>query len=238
MMHILETIHGLVWGMPALVMILGVGLYLTIRTGCAQLRFFPKALRLFARRITKRDVSDGVSPFQALCTALAATVGTGNLAGVAGAISIGGPGSIFWMWICALLGMGTKYAEATLAVRYHQPDPNGGYAGGPMHMIKHGLGSKWKPLALVYCFFGVVAAFGVGNCTQINAVVSGIHSVASSFGLDCNKNVDLVIGLLLGGLIVMMLLGGARRIGQIAELLVPVAASMYIVLALGVLIIR
>lgn len=238
MTNILESVNAVVWGIPALVLILGVGLFLTIRTGFVQLRFFPRALKLFMKRLFGKEKSGDVSPFQALCTALAATVGTGNLAGVAGAIAIGGPGSVFWMWICALLGMVTKYAEAALAVRYQIRDPDGTLSGGPMYIITRGLGLKWRPLALCYCFFGVVAAFGVGNCTQINAVVTGINSVTAMFGIPESVPGNLLMGLILGAVIVAMLLGGARRIGRVAEMLVPFAAAVYILLALGVLAIR
>ena len=238
MTKILENTHAIVWGVPALVLILGVGLYLSVRTRFAQLRFFPKALRLFVKRLFGKEKSEGVSSFQALCTALAATVGTGNLAGVAGAIAIGGPGSIFWMWICALLGMVTKYAEATLAVHFQVIHKDGSISGGPMHMIACGLGPKWKPLAYLYCFFGIVAAFGVGNCTQINAVVSGINGVIGIFGRSESFYGNLTMGVILGIMVVSMLLGGAKRIGMIAEKLVPFAAGAYIFLAFGVLILR
>lgn len=239
MTKILETVNGIVWGVPALVMILGVGLYLTIRTGFAQVRLFPKSIRQFFARMFSREKSqDGVSSFQALCTALAATVGTGNLAGVAGAIAIGGPGSVFWMWVCAFLGMVTKYAEAVLAVRFQQRNQDGTVSGGPMYMIEHGLGKKWRWLACCYCFFGVVAAFGVGNCTQINAVVIGINTVLESLGVEAGSNLNLMLGIFLAVLVVSMLLGGARRIGSIAEKLVPLAAAAYILLACGVLILR
>ena len=177
MTKILEQLNRFVWGVPALVLILGVGFYLSVRTGFAQLTLFPKAVRQFVRRFREKNESgDGVSAYQALCTALAATVGTGNLAGVAGAIAIGGPGAVFWIWICALLGMVTKFAEATLAVRYRAHTQSGEAVGGPMHMICQGMGKKWTWLAGVYCFFGVVAAFGVGNATQVNAVISGINT--------------------------------------------------------------
>lgn len=238
MTNILECIHAIVWGVPALVLILGAGLYLSVRTGFAQLRFFPKALKLFVKRLFGEDKTEGVSSFQALCTALAATVGTGNLAGVAGAIAIGGPGSVFWMWICALLGMVTKYAEATLAVRFQVIQKDGSISGGPMHMITHGLGPKWKPLASLYCFLGVVAAFGVGNCTQINAVVSGINGVIGIFGRSESFFGNLTMGVLLGIMVVSMLLGGAKRIGEIAEKLVPFAAGAYMILSFGVLAFR
>ena len=238
MMKVLETVNNIVWGIPALVLILGIGLYLSIRTGFAQIRFFPRALGRFLARLRRRDTSQGVSPFQALCTALAATVGTGNLAGVAGAMAIGGPGAIFWMWVCGILGMMTKYAEATLAVRYQVCHPDGTCSGGPMHMITRGLGPRWRPLALCYCFFGVIASFGVGNCTQINAVLTGIREVSRTLGYEGGRGFDLCLGILFGILVVAMLLGGARRIGEAAEKLVPFAAGLYILLAAGVLVVR
>ena len=235
-MEILKQLNRFVWGVPALVLILGVGLYLSCRTGFAQLRLFPGALKRFLSRFLKREESDGVSPFQALCTALAATVGTGNLAGVAGAIAIGGPGAIFWMWICGILGMVTKYAEATLAVRYQVQSADGTYSGGPMQMITGGLGKSWRPLSLCYSFFGVVACFGVGNCTQINAVITGFHEVTGQFGIRMSARWDLILGVIFGLLVTAMLLGGARRIGEAAERLVPFAAGVSILLSVGLLI--
>ena len=237
MTDVIASVNRIVWGAPVLLMILAVGLYLSVRTGFAQIRLFHVALRSFLRRFLKRENSNGVSSYQALCTALAATVGTGNIVGVAGAIAIGGPGAIFWMWICALLGMVTKYAEATLAVRYREKNEDGEYVGGPMYMIKTALPSfRW--LAYVYCFFGVIAAFGVGNATQINAVIGGVNSVISFFGGYHNIASDLFLGLLLSILILFMLLGGARRIGTIAERLVPYAAIGYLLLCCIVLLSR
>ena len=238
MTKILEWINTVVWGIPALVLILGVGLYISFRTGFAQLRLFPRAWHDFVSRLTRKGETSGVSPYQALCTALAATVGTGNLAGVAGAIAIGGPGSIFWMWVCAILGMGLKFAEATLAVRFRQKNADGSYSAGPMHIIRLGLGRKWLPLASLYSFFGVVAAFGVGNGTQINAVLTGIRGTVAYFGLPWNRAGELMLAIVLAGLVVSMLLGGARRIGAVAEALVPFAAATYIILGFGVLILR
>lgn len=239
MTNALEFINRIVWGAPALLLILGIGLYLSFRTGFAQLVFFPKALRAFAARFCVREKSaDGVSPYQALCTALAATVGTGNLAGVAGAIAIGGPGAVFWMWVCAFFGMATKYAEATLAVRYRVKNDSGEYVGGPMYMIRQGLGRRWQWLAGIYCFFGVVAAFGVGNATQVNAVIGGVNSAVAAYGGRMGKNGDLLLGVALAALITMMLLGGAKRIGVIAEQLVPFASIAYLLLGGGVLVSR
>ena len=163
--------------------------------------------------------------------------GTGNIAGVAGAIAIGGPGSIFWMWICALLGMVTKFAEAALAVRFRIKS-QGEYVGGPMYMITQGLGPKWKPLATAYAFFGVVAAFGVGNATQINAVVTGVNQALTAFGGTPSVVGNLLLGLVLAVLIGWMLMGGAKRIGAAAEMLVPFAAAAYLLLGGMVLIAR
>ena len=235
MTELLEKINEVVWGPPTLALILGVGLYLSVRTGFVQLRLLPEALRAFWAKLRNKDTSSGVSSYQALCTALAATVGTGNIAGVAGAIAIGGPGAIFWMWISALIGMGTKFAEVVLAVRYRQKNEAGEWLGGPMYMIQKGMGKKWTWLAGIYCFFGVVAAFGVGNATQINAVIDGANSVIRFCGGETSRIIDLFIGIILAFLICMILLGGARRIGTIAEGLVPFAALVYILMCIGVL---
>ena len=239
MADILEKINALVWGAPALVGILGVGLYLSFRTGFAQLRLFPRAVRSFVSKLRGRKrEQDGVSPFQALCTALAATVGTGNLAGVAGAMAIGGPGAIFWMWICAILGMMTKFAEAALSVRHRVKNSNGEWVGGPMYMIQKGMGSRWRWLAATYSFFGVVAAFGVGNATQINAVVDGVNQVIRSAGGEETWTGNLLMGVGLSVLVCGILLGGMAKIGKIAEKIVPFAAGCYLLLGAGVLIAR
>lgn len=207
MAEILDKIYTVVWGVPALVLILGVGIYLSIRTSFAQVRFFPRAIRLFFRRLFgKRECGGGVSPFQALCTALAATVGTGNLAGVAGALAIGGPGAIFWMWICGILGMVTKFAEAVLSVRYREKH-GGEFYGGPMYVMRKGLGRRWAWLGAVYSFFGVVAAFGVGNATQINAVITGINDCILAVGGTPDYLGNLIMGAILALLIFLLLSG-------------------------------
>ncbi len=225
---IVEKINTLVWGLPALVMILGTGLYLSLRTGFVQLRFFPEALRRFAGMLRGCDRSS----FRSFCTALGATVGTGNLVGVAGALCLGGPGSIFWMWICGFLGMGVKYAEAVLAVRYRVRE-NGEAVGGPMYIICRGMGERWRWLACIYSFLGVLAAFGVGNATQINAIVTGFHAVTGGG----SKESDLLLGLGLAILVGLLLSGGAKRIGAAAEKLVPFAAGGYILLCAAVLVV-
>lgn len=237
MVHILERINAFVWGAPALLLIVGVGLYLSIRTGFAQIRLLPKAIMLFFKNLKSRnDDGNGVSAYQALCTALAATVGTGNLAGVAGAIAIGGPGAVFWMWMCAFLGMITKFAEAVLAVRFRVKINANEHTGGPMYMIRHGMGRKWQWLGAIYCFFGVVAAFGAGNATQINAMVGGINSVIIAYGGQEHFGVNLLVGVGSAILIALMLSGGAKRIGRAAEQIVPFASVFYILLCLGVFI--
>ena len=238
-MKILQSVYNAVWGAPALILILGVGVYLSIRTGFAQLRTFPNAIRLFFRRMFgKTGAGEGVSSFQALCTALAATVGTGNLAGVAGAIAIGGPGAVFWMWLCGILGMILKFAEATLAVHCRAKNGNGEYVGGPMYMIRQGLPKAFWPLAGMYAFFGVVAAFGVGNATQINTVITGFADTLAIFGYSMPQWGKLLLGIGLAALIGAMLLGGAKRIGRIAERMVPFAAGLYILLGFAVLVLR
>lgn len=234
----IDGLNRIVWGAPALVLIVGVGLYLSLRLRFAQLTLFPGAWRRFVAMLRPgRKSEDGVTPFQALCTALAATVGTGNIVGVAGAICLGGPGAVFWMWICGVLGMVTKYAEVTLALRYRVKTP-AGWIGGPMYVITQGLGAKFSPMAVAYCLFGVVASFGVGNATQINAVISGVNDVVTRFGGEQTKLGNLVMGLVLAALVGAMLLGGARRVGIVAERLVPFVSAAYILLCAVVLALR
>lgn len=233
----LEKVNGIVWGVPALLGILGVGAYLSVRTGFAQLRLLPMALkRFFGMLFRGNDVQEGITPVQALCTALAATVGTGNLVGVAGAICLGGPGAVFWMWIGGILGMGTKFCEAMLAVRYRQKRGNE-YIGGPMYIISRGMGKKWQPLAAAYAIFGVIAAFGVGNATQINSVISGVNTVMGQFGVQKSLWLDLLLGAFLGVLTGVLLMGGGKRIARAAEKLVPIASAAYILLCIGALVV-
>ena len=234
MTKILSSVNAIVWGAPALLLILGVGLFLTVRLGFVQFQLLPRAFRTLGRKLRSGE-SGGVTPVQALCTALAATVGTGNLVGVAGAICLGGPGAVFWMWVCGLLGMATKYAEAALAVRF-RVKTGGGYAGGPMYVMTQGLGERFRPLARCYASFGVVAAFGVGCAAQISSAVSGIHSVVRYFGGSPSRMGNVWIGLILATVLGTMLLGGAKRIGRAAQLLVPAAAALYIAMCAAVLV--
>ena len=230
MEQIISAVNRVVWGVPALVMILGTGACLSFSTDFVQLRLLPLAVRTFFQKL-RSPKTDGVSPYQALCTALAATVGTGNIAGVAGAIALGGPGSIFWMWVCAIFGMIIKFAEATLSVHYRTKDG----CCGPMYVIEKGLGRKWSWMGKLYCFFGVVAALGVGNATQIDAVIAGSRDVLQYFGRSGTRVTDLSIGAVAAVILLAVLLGGAKRIGQFAEALVPFAAVSYLALCLGAL---
>lgn len=234
-----SAVNSFIWGVPAMICIIGVGLYLSIRTNFIQIRKFPYAIKTtLGRMFHKKEASDGtMTPFQAVCTALAATVGTGNIAGVAGAIAIGGPGAVFWMWISAFLGMCTKFSEVTLAVHFRERNKNGDYVGGPMYYIKNGLSKNWQWLAVLFSAFGVLTVFGTGNATQANTITTAINSALLNYNiLDQSqlKTSNLIIGILLAVLLALVLLGGVKRIGKVTEKLVPFMALLYIVLALGV----
>ena len=238
-----SVINNFIWGVPAMICIIGVGLYLSVGLRFLQIRKFPYAIRVTIGRIfRKRDASDGaMTPFQAVCTALAATVGTGNIAGVAGAIAIGGPGAVFWMWISAVLGMCTKFSEVTLAVHFRETNKNGDLVGGPMYYIKNGLGPKWHWLAVLFSTFGVLTVFGTGNATQVNTITTAINSALENYQLINDQSkpvVCLVIGIVLAALVGLVLLGGVKRIGTVSEKLVPFMALLYILLALGVVLLH
>lgn len=182
-----------------------------------------------------------MSPFQAVCTALAGTVGTGNIAGVAGAIALGGPGAIFWMWCSAFLGMCTKFSEVTLAIHFREKNANGEYVGGPMYYIKNGLSKKWHFLAVLYALFGVLTVFGTGNATQVNTIVSSIHSALHNLHIidgTVDERANLIFGIFIAAFVAMVLLGGIQRIGQVSEKLVPFMATLYVILAIGVVILH
>ena len=233
--RMLSLVNGFVWGAPTLILILGVGLFLTLRLKAVQLRMLPRAVMQLVGSLGKK--TDSVSPARALCTALAATVGTGNLVGVAGALCLGGPGAVFWMWICGLLGMAVKYAETVLAIRYREETPEG-FNGGPMYVMVRGLGEGFRPMAKVYCVFGILAAFGVGNGVQINSAVAGIRGILQPLGLRLTGTGAFCAGLLLAAVIGSVLLGGAKRIGAAAEGIIPLAAAGYVFLCVLVLVLR
>lgn len=238
-----QVVNNFIWGLPAMVCILGVGLLLSVRTNFLQIRKFPYAIKTTLGRVFRRkDASDGtMTPFQAVCTALAGTVGTGNIAGVAGAIAIGGPGAVFWMWCSALLGMCTKFAEVTLAVHYRERSDAGEWVGGPMYYIKNGLGKRWQFLAVLYSLFGVLTVFGTGNATQVNTITTAIDTALLEFHIVAENilpTLNLVIGILCAMLVAMVLLGGIKRIGSVSEKLVPFMALFYVILAVGVVLLN
>ena len=238
-----DVVNGLVWGVPAMVCIIGVGILLSVRTGFIQFRKFPYAMKATLGKIFKKSEAGhgSITPFQAVCTALAATVGTGNIAGVAGAIAIGGPGAVFWMWMSALLGMCTKFAEVTLAVHFRERNEHGDYVGGPMYYIKNGLSKNWHFLAVLYAAFAVLTVFGTGNATQVNTITTAINSALLSYNvIDASSQgmVSLIIGIIITIVVAMVLLGGVKRIGRVAERLVPFMAVLYIILGVGVIVLN
>jgi AGCS family alanine or glycine:cation symporter len=238
-----NAVNNFVWGVPAMICIVGVGLLLSIRTGFLQIREFPYMLKVtIGKMFHKKEAQDGaMTPFQAVCTALAATVGTGNIAGVAGAIAIGGPGAVFWMWMSALLGMCTKFSEVTLAVHFREKNAEGDYVGGPMYYIKNGLGPKFMWLAVIYSVLGVLTVFGTGNATQVNTITTAVDSALLNFGViseSMTGAVNLGIGILITVIVLLVLVGGIRRIGKVTERLVPFMAVLYVILAIGVLILH
>lgn len=217
---VLNSLSGFIWGPFTLVLLLGVGIYLSLGLKLMPWRQLSNAFKHLI--IGRSSQGDGdIPPFQALMTAMSATVGTGNIAGVATAIFIGGPGAIFWMWITALFGMATKYAEAVLAVKYRETDDDGRFVGGPMYYIKNGLGKKWHWLGFLFALFGTIAAFGIGNMVQSNSVADALHS---NFAVDTN-----LTGIVIAGLAALVILGGIKRIGTVASKLVPIMAIFYIV---------
>ena len=238
-----NALNNFIWGVPAMICIIGVGLVLSCRTKFIQFRKFGYAIKNSIGRIfIKEEAKEGsITAWQAVCTALAATVGTGNIAGVAGAIAIGGPGAVFWMWISALLGMCTKFAEVTLAVHYREKNAAGEYVGGPMYYIKNGLGPKWKWMATLYALLGSLTVLGTGNATQVNTITTSIDSALITYniiGADQTGTVNLVIGIVIAVLVGIILIGGVQRIGSVTEKLVPFMAVVYIVLGLGVVVLN
>jgi len=238
-----DAVNGFVWGVPAMICIMGVGILLSVRTGFIQFRKFRTAIKATIGRLFKKGEAGkgAITPFQAVCTALAATVGTGNIAGVAGAIALGGPGAVFWMWISALLGMCTKFAEVTLAVHFRERNAHGDYVGGPMYYIKNGLNKRWHFLAVLYAIFGVLTVFGTGNATQVNTITTAINTALVSFNIISEGRmgiVSLIIGIVITATVALVLLGGVKRIGKVTEKLVPFMAVLYVILGIGVIVIN
>ena len=236
-----SAINGFVWGPVMLVLLVGTGLYLSISTGFVQFRKFGYAMKnTIGKVFHKAEAGHGeITPFQAVTTALAATVGTGNIAGVTGAIVLGGPGAVFWMWISALVGMCTKYAEVLLAVKYRERNENGEWVGGPMYYIKNGLGKRFKWLGTIFAVLGAIAAFGIGNISQINSIADSVNQVAQAFNpasADAKNTIALITGIVIALFVALVVIGGVKRIGQVTEKLVPFMAVIYIVCAVAVVI--
>lgn len=219
-------VNGVVWGPPMLILILGVGAFMQISLKLMPILRMPHGFKLLAKG--RQGTGEGqISPFNALMTALSATIGTGNIAGVATAVFLGGPGALFWMWMTALVGMATKYSEAVLAVKYRERDSKGNYVGGPMYYIKNGLGQKWAWLGAAFAIFGAIAAFGIGNGVQANGVAQVLEA---NFGF--NTSVTGIVLMVLTGAVI---LGGITRIGAVAGALVPFMAVTYVAIGLIVL---
>lgn len=245
--EIVNYLNGIAWGPWMLILLVGTGVYLSARVGFLQFAKFGYAMKnTVGKLFQKQTAGKGeVTPFQALSTALAATVGTGNIAGVTGAIAVGGPGAVFWMWLSALFGMVTKYAEVVLAVRYRERNAKGDWVGGPMYYIKNGLGAKWNWLAIVFSLLGALAAFGIGNMTQVNTIAGAINNAIDAFGgntgavsFEAFGQVipvsSIIIGAIVAFIVALTLFGGVKRIGSVTERMVPVMAAVYIVCALSV----
>lgn len=236
------------WGIFMCTLLVGTGVYLSFRSGFMQLRHFGYIMentigKLFAGKRNKKTADDGaITPFQALCTALAATVGTGNIAGVAGAIVLGGPGAVFWMWMAAFMGMCTKYAEIVLAVKFREKNSRGEWVGGPMYYIKNGLGKGWSFLGAAFSVLGAIASFGIGSMTQVNTIagtfIKAVDSVAATeiAGTEAEKTLRLMIGLIIAALAGLVIIGGIKRLGRVTEKIVPVMSAFYILGALVVIV--
>ena len=245
--EIVSYLNGIAWGPWMLILLVGTGIYLSARVGFIQFTKFGYAMKnTVGKLFTKQKAGKGeITPFQALSTALAATVGTGNIAGVTGAIAVGGPGAVFWMWLSALFGMVTKYAEVVLAIRYRERNAKGDWVGGPMYYIKNGLGAKWNWLAMVFSLLGALAAFGIGNMTQVNTIAGSINNAIDAFGGNTAANViqvfgqtvpvtSIVIGVIVSVIVALILFGGIKRIGSVTEMMVPFMAAIYILCSLCV----
>ncbi|WNO78725.1 sodium:alanine symporter family protein [Streptococcus suis] len=226
MLELFKAINNLVWGPPLLLLLVGTGVYLTLRLGVFQIGKLPTAFRLIFS--SDQSGQGDVSSFAALCTALAATVGTGNIVGVATAITTGGPGALFWMWVAAFFGMATKYAEGFLAIKYRTKDANGQAAGGPMHYITLGMGQKWKPLAVFFAISGVlVALLGIGTFSQVNSITA---SLETSFGLE-----PPLVSVITAISIAFVVFGGIEKISDVSTKIVPFMAILYILASITVL---
>lgn len=247
--ELIQKLNDLAWGPWMMLLLVGTGIYFTCRVGFIQFTKFGYTMKnTIGKVFSKQSAGEGeVTPFQAVTTALAATVGTGNIAGVTGAICVGGPGAVFWMWISALFGMATKYAEVVLAIRYRERNEKGDWLGGPMYYIRNGLGKKWNWLAVLFSLLGALAAFGIGNMTQVNTIAGSINTAIDAFGGNTAANTmmlfgqivpvsSIIIGCVVALMVALVLFGGIKRIGSVAETIVPFMALIYVTCGLCVVI--
>lgn len=227
------VINGFVWGPVMLALLVGTGVFLTFRTGWIQVRWFGFIMKKTIGSVfkkTNKDHGNNLSPFQAMTTALAGTVGTGNIAGVTGAVFVGGPGAAFWMWVSAFFGMCTKYCEIALAMKYRETEANGVHHGGPMYYIQNGLGKSWKWLAVIFAILGGLASFGIGNISQSSEIAGAMTGL---FGID-----PLITGIILAIIVAIVIVGGVKRIGTVTSYLVPFMSCFYILAGITVIVLR
>jgi AGCS family alanine or glycine:cation symporter len=234
--NIIDTIGGYVWNLPLIIILVGTGIFVTIRNRFVQIRGFKHSLELISGKYDKPEFEGQITHFQALSAALSATIGTGNITGVATAIAVGGPGALFWMWVTAVFGMAVKFTSCTLAVMFRKIDPDGYVRGGPMYFIELGLGPKAKILSFMFALFTAVAALGIGNMVQANSVADGLVDLTGVQGTEVGLYWRLFIGLTIAALVGLVIIGGIKRIGQVASKLVPFMAAVYVISALIVLI--
>ena len=236
-----SAVNSFAWGPIMLVLLVGTGVFLTVRTRCIQVRKFGYIMKNTVGSLFKKQDKDhgrNLSPFQAVTTALAGTVGTGNIAGVTGAIFVGGPGAVFWMWVSAFFGMCTKYAEIALAMKFRNTDQEGVHKGGPMYYIENGLGKKWKWLAVIFAILGGLASFGIGNIAQSSEISGAVIGLAGLTNSDSAGTVSMIVGIFLAIIVAIVILGGAQRIGQVTSYIVPFMAIFYILAGLILVVMR
>ena len=239
-MAINSTVNGIVWGIPMLILIVGTGIYMTVKLNFFQFRHFGYAMKNTIGKVLDKSQrveaqKGAITPMQAVTTALAATVGTGNIVGVTGAIALGGPGAVFWMEISALLGMATKFSEVTLATKYREKNDKGDWVGGPMYYIRNGLGKKWAWLGGVFAVLGGICAFGIGNISQMNSIASSVTSAVTTIApatVGKEGTIALIAGIIMAIVCFVTYIGGIKRVGEVTEKLVPVMAIIYIVSSL------
>ena len=238
MEEVLSKINSWVWGSPLVILLIGVGLYFTIRLGFVQIRLFPHAIAVLSGKYDREGDPGEISHFKALMTALSGTIGTGNIIGVAVAISMGGAGAVFWMWVTAIVGMATKFASCSLAVAFRKVGENGEACGGPMYYIELGIGKKFKWLAVLFAIFTVIASFGIGNMFQVKSLTIASHVIIFGKGALTKEYFDLILGIILAVIVALVILGGIRRISSFAGFFIPIMFMLYILSGLIILFIH